>query len=74
MSSCRDGAEDVDEDAAVCLATAGGVAGAATSFLLFLKLNFLGGSKLFLTYCSFSDRAFIAWTHVSPASFLPLAA
>lgn len=39
---------------------AGGGAGACTVFFLFLKLNFLGGSKLFFTFCSFSDSAFMA--------------
>lgn len=37
-----------------------GAAGACTVFFLFLKLNFLGGSKVFFTFCSFSDSAFMA--------------
>lgn len=42
------------------LAGAGALDAAAASFLLFLKLNFLGGSKAFLMVWSFSERDFMA--------------
>lgn len=58
MSSGRDGAEG---GAGVSLATDGAaVTDAEASFLLFLKLNFLGGSKLFRTFCRFSESPLIA--------------
>lgn len=41
-------------------AGAGVMDGAVASFLLFLKLNFLGGSKVFLMVWSFSERDFMA--------------
>ena len=46
------------------LAGAGVLDAAAAAFLLFLKLNFLGGSKAFLMAWSFSERDFMASLYV----------
>ena len=64
MSSCFDEGSVVifsslADDPVVVLVFVGGAAAAAISFFLFLKLNFFGGSKLFLTVCSFSDSPFM---------------
>jgi hypothetical protein len=66
-SSCRGGGTC----ALISLAAAVLLTGAAvtTSFLLFLKLNFFGGSKVFLTSCSFSDSPLMAWSLCQPSTF-----
>ena len=62
--SC-DGGVCSDAEDGFALDVSGAASGFAISFLLFLKLNFLGGSKLFLTSDSFSLKRLIVYTFLS---------
>jgi len=59
---CCDGGGCSDAEDGFALDVSGAVSVFAISFLLFLKLNFLGGSKLFLTSDSFSLKRLIVYT------------
>lgn len=65
---CCDGGVCSDAEDGFALDVSGAASGFGISFLLFLKLNFLGGSKLFLTSDNFSLRRLIVYTFLSASS------
>lgn len=65
VSWCCDGGVGSDGRDGVALDVPGVTFGFAISFFLFLKLNFLGGSKLFLTLDNFSLNFLIVYIFLS---------